>query len=453
MRPARLALSSALSLLLVCAGLAQDPPAAHPLLRAGPMIGWVGSRSAGVWVQTERPARVELRLVPEGRPEAARVAPALTSLAAEDCALAFELEGLEPATRYELEVFLDGKRAPRPWPVRLVTRPDEAAGGPPGAVSLLAGSCALIDAEGRALDAPPGPYRIFGSMAREGADAMLWLGDNVYLRHGDWESAAAIFARYRQDRALPELQPLLAACPHYAIWDDHDFGPNDSDRTYPLKEVTLRAFARYWPARARGLPGAPGVFQRVSLADVDVLLLDDRWYRDPNADPEGPEKRLLGRVQLEWLQRELLASRATFKLVAGGGQFLNSASRFESMTRYPAELAALLGWIVERRVEGVVFLSGDRHHGELLRVERPGCYPLWELTTSPLTSGAHQLQPDDPEHANPLRVPGTLVGDRNYALLRVGGPREARVLSLELRDADGRSLWRREVRAAQLRLP
>ena len=33
-----------------------------------------------------------------------------------------------------------------------------------------------------------------------------------------------------------------------------------------------------------------------------------------------------------------------------------------------------------------MFLSGDRHFTELLKVERPGTYPLYEFTSSPLTS-------------------------------------------------------------------
>lgn len=120
------------------------------------------------------------------------------------------------------------------------------------------------------------------------------------------------------------------------------------------------------------------------------------------------------------------------------------------MARYPQEQAALLDWIAAQRVEGVVFLSGDRHHGELLRLERSGCYPLYDLTTSPLTSGVHTIGPDDPEWQNERRVPDTLVMQRNYALLRFSGPARARQLAIELHGEGGELLWKREVARAEL---
>ena len=427
--------------------------AAAPLLRAGPMLGWVALRSAAVWVQTERPARVQLRVVPEGRPGAAFLSAPRESREEEDCALTVVLQGLAPGTTYAYELYLDGRRADRPWPLRLSTPPLHPQDPPD--VTLMAGSCAYVHEAAYEHPARPAPagYRIFQTMAAERADAMLWLGDNVYLREVDYDAPAGIFARYRHDRALPELQPLLAAMPQLAIWDDHDYGPNDGDRTYALKDVALAAFQRYWPAPARGLPDTPGVFQRTSLGDVDLFLLDDRYHRDPDRWPEGPEKRFLGPGQLAWLQGALLGSRATWKLIAGGNQFLNPGSRYETMARYPHEQAALLDWIVSRRIEGVVFLSGDRHHGELLRLDRPGGYPLYELTTSPLTSGVHTFGPENPEWQNGLRVPETLVMQRNYGLLRFSGPRGERRLAFELRAEGGELLWRREVARRELTFP
>ena len=124
---------------------------------------------------------------------------------------------------------------------------------------------------------------------------MLWLGDNVYLREVDWWSEEGIAYRYGHNRAEPALQPLLAAVPHYATWDDHDYGPNNSDRSYVLKGAALETFTRYWPAAARGLPGVPGVFTQFQWGDVEFFLLDDRYHRAPErrAGPgaDGPRPR------------------------------------------------------------------------------------------------------------------------------------------------------------------
>ena len=131
---------------------------------------------------------------------------------------------------------------------------------------------------------------------------MLWLGDNVYLQQPDFYDPASMAARYRRQRAFAPLQPLLTATAHLAIWDDHDYGPNDADASYVLKGETLGLFQRYWPNPSFGLPDVPGTFGMARYGDVLFFLLDDRYYRSPDAWPDGPDKTMFGARQLEWLK-------------------------------------------------------------------------------------------------------------------------------------------------------
>jgi alkaline phosphatase D len=63
------------------------------------------------------------------------------------------------------------------------------------------------------------------------------------------------------------------------------------------------------------------------------------------------------------------------------------------MATYDAERAELLKKIADAKVPGVFFLTGDRHHTCLQKLERAGnLYPLYDLTISPLTSGQNQLK-------------------------------------------------------------
>ena len=55
------------------------------------------------------------------------------------------------------------------------------------------------------------------------------------------------------------------------------------------------------------------------------------------------------------------------------------------------------------------------------------------------------------ERENPELVPGTLVNQRNFGMLRVSGPRAERALTLEAYDAGGKLLWQRRIAAAELR--
>lgn len=183
--------------------------------------------------------------------------------------------------------------------------------------------------------------------------------------------------------------------------------------------------------------------------DVDFFLLDDRFYRSPNDAPEDTSKTMWGKAQLEWLIDALTSSRAPFKIVANGNQILNRYTRFESVAaRFPQDYERLIGEIVRRRISGVVFLTGDRHHTELMRYQPEGFYPLYEITTSPLTAGPSTIQEE-----NPLRLEGTLLQERNAVLLTFSGPRTDRVLTLRAIDARGTVRWTYTLRARELRPP
>ena len=185
---------------------------------------------------------------------------------------------------------------------------------------------------------------------------------------------------------------------------------------------------------------------------MDLFLLDDRWYRSANKLIDEPGKTMFGPQQLAWLRNALVYSRATLKLVASGSQLWNRANRFEGLNHYSHEQKALADWLLAQRVEGVMFATGDRHFTELLRIARPGAYPLYEFTSSPLTSRPW-ANPDAAERDNQDVVPGTLVGKRQFGLIRVTGPAKARRIALESYDQKGELLWRHELRAQDLRFP
>jgi alkaline phosphatase D len=281
---------------------------------------------------------------------------------------------------------------------------------------------------------------------------MLWLGDNVYLRRHEYFDAAAMARRYRAQRAHPPLQRLLTATTHLAIWDDHDYGPNNADAGYVLKDETLRLFRLYWANPSYGLPQAPGTFGRASVGDVDLVLLDDRYHRSPPHMAEGPDKSMWGAAQFAWLRATLRDLRGSVRLLANGSQFWNAASRFEGLYQYATEQRALADFLQTERVDRLLFLSGDRHFGELLRIERPLAYPLYEFTSSPLTSQPWE-KPDARERGNPQVVPGTLAGKRQFGLIRITGPGDDRRIAFEAYDQKGALLWRHELRANALRFP
>ncbi|HYP67426.1 MAG TPA: alkaline phosphatase D family protein [Thiobacillaceae bacterium] len=415
------------------------------------MQGPVTMRTASVWLQADEPgqARIEYRAERQGsqpqQTEPMNLAPK------QDYSARLDLTNLSPGQTYLYRVLLDGRPA---RDGRFTTLPAWRSSRRPFDFTVYFGSCAFLqDSDWDRGPAYGGEYEIFDRIVAQAQgnpqpSLMLWGGDTVYYREADFESPWGMNARQRAVRHHPIVQKLLTALPHYAIWDDHDYGPNDSNRSFVFKDASLALFKRYWANPSYGLPGEPGIFTEFSMADADFFLLDDRWYRDHDRAADFSGKQLYGPEQLGWLKNALLASRARFKLIVGGSQFLNDRSRAEGWQHFPAERDAFLDWLIQNRINGVIFLSGDRHHTELLKVERPGTYPLYELTCSPLTS--HPRQAGD-EAANPQRLAGTLVEQRNFCTLEFGGERKERSLRLRSYDSAGKKLWEVSMAAEELR--
>jgi alkaline phosphatase D len=333
----------------------------------------------------------------------------------------------------------------------------------PPEFSAAFGSCAYINDE--PYDRPGKPYGsdygIFTAIAEKQPDLFIWGGDNTYLREPDWDSRSGMIYRQSHTRALPEMQPLLGSVHNFALWDDHDFGPNDADRTYRLRETSLEVFQLFWANQTYGTAETPGTFGRFVWNDVEFFLLDDRYHRSPNEAPDDGEKTMFGKEQLRWLKESLSSSTSNtninFRIIVNGNQMLNpNGEYYESLTQYRSDYNELIGFIKKNRIPGIIFLSGDRHLTEMVAVKDSSFYPLYDYTSSSLTSALTQIRHPDgtptKEFSNPLRVEGTLVNDKhNFGMLRFSGKRNERAVSLECYDLTGAQRWAKKISAAELR--
>jgi len=429
----------------------QAAPDVSSLLRSGPMLGYSEMTEVAIWLQSTRPCRVQIRYWAQGRPESARLSEPVDTSAASDHIARFTLSRLTFGTKYDYEVYLDNIRLVRPYAMTFQTQSMWQWRTDPPAARFAIGSCAYVNDPD--YDRPGDPYgdkmEIFEAIATRRPDAMLWLGDNVYYREGDWGSESGMRYRYGHTRALPQMQALLASSHHYAIWDDHDFGPNDADASYRMRDRALGIFTDYWANPSYGTRETPGVFGRFTWSDVEFFLLDDRFYRTPNEMPDGRGKVMFGDAQMRWLTEALRSSNATFKVVAGGNQMMNPVMPSEAWGKFPAEQRRFFDFLRETKIPGVLFLSGDRHHTELIRRNETGLYPLYDFTSSALTSGGGRNKEDE---ENPARVANTwLTATRNFGLLEVAGPKGARTLTLKAVDWEGKDRWSHTIAESELR--
>lgn len=420
-------------------------------LVAGPMVGHTDAQSSRIWVQTDEPAQVQIEYWEKDSVVIQRSATLQTASEAWMTAQ-IPLPGLRPGRVYQYRVVLDGVVQPRDYPLEFRTPSGWQPGQQAPDFQVLTGSCYYVNDDWMKLLGIEygGSLQIFSAMARHPADLMLWLGDNVYLSPLDISNRWRMNARYRKQRSQAPLQPLLARMPHYAIWDDHDFGPNNSSRLFPLAEVSLELFQAYWANPRYGLLTEKGTWSRFSWHDADFFLTDGRFYRDP-LSVSVDQRRMLGVAQLNWLKTELRASRAPFKLIAVGSPVFN-LHYDESFTSYPREFQELMDFIQAEKITGVVFLSGDRHHSDLHKISVGVGYPLFNYTSSPLTSAPTRVMSSQ-ELNDPQRVPGTLTRQHNYGLLKFSGPSGDRRLTLETRGGAGQLLWEYTLSERELRFP
>ncbi len=414
------------------------------LLLNGPMLGYSDKREVVIWLQTGKPASVQIRFWPQGNQKASKLTAATFTTNEQDLTAHIMVENLEPGSKYGYDVVINNKTVFHSDTVFFQTQAlwEWRTDAPDFKVAF--GSCVYVNEP--VYDRPGTPYGrdaiILESIADQKPDFMMWLGDNIYLREVDWNSKSGISHRYRHARGLTEFKRLFANMHNYAIWDDHDFGPNDSDRGFLFKNLTLEAFRNYWANPSYGRPETPGVFFQFRWSDVDFFMLDDRYYRSPNNLEDSPEKTQLGPAQMQWLKDALLfskeQSKVSFRVIAIGGQVLNEANRFESFNMFSYERAELLNFIKKYRIPGVVFLTGDIHHSELIKKDDPNFYTLYEYTSSPLTSGLHA----DDGTANPQLVPNTkITNTQSFGMLRFSGKQGDRKMVMECLDPRGKKLW------------
>ncbi len=432
--------------LIVCIFLNVNINAQQNKLISGPWAGNVGLRTATIWVEVSPSVKkVAVRYICDAFDNKSIVVFYKGELGKDFNPVKIDLNGLNYNTKYSYTLIIDDKEVKTNFSTKFTTQDLWQWRKPAPDFSFLAGSCAYINEP--MYDRPGKPYggdsSIFESMANTPAAFHVWMGDNWYTREVDFESAWGLNYRASHARSQKVLQKFMAAMPQYAIWDDHDFGPNDAGKNYILKEEARETFKNFSTNPSYGEEGK-GIYTKVNYSDVDLFLTDDRYFRSNDKMPDSIDgkptasKQFFGTVQIEWLKNSLLFSSATFKIIIVGSQVINPLNKYETMQKYSYEYNELLNFIRNQKIEGVVFFTGDRHHSEVIKVEQQNFYPFYDVTISPYTAGVSK--PTGNEKNNSYRVAGTLVEAQNFGKINVSGTRNNRILKVDFIGIKGEQL-------------
>lgn len=302
------------------------------------------------------------------------------------------------------------------------------------------------------------PQPILDKIVARSPDLFIYLGDNIY---GDTADMQVLRDKYQLLADKAEFQNLRRTCPTLAIWDDHDYGTNDGGRHYAMKKESREVFLDFWQEPADSTRRShPGIYHEHQFSDgkrtLQVLLLDTRTFRDdirlrekapefkneyrPHEEP-GPT--LLGRDQWKWLEQRLRAP-ADLRIVATSIQFGHSYNGWESWTLFPHERQRMMEIIKRTNANGVVFISGDVHWGEINRQEVPDGYPLFDVTASGINQDWDTIEPS-------TRRLGTAVAEYNFGSIEIDWHAKEPALRLLSVDLNGKERNAVQVKLSELR--
>lgn len=325
----------------------------------------------------------------------------------------FALDGLAPATRYYALVERKG-RAIRQHPVAFTTFP---AGRAPLRVAM--GSCAATGSN----------HPVFDTIRAQQPDLFLHLGDLHYEDIAENE-IARFYAAFDRALTAPRQAKLYGSVPVAYVWDDHDYGPNNSDKESPSRAAALAAYQSAVPHYPLHCPDRDSIYQAFSYGRVRFILTDTRSQRSPRRVADGPARTMLGARQLEWLKAELLEASRTHDLVVwvNSVPWMGDDGNYDRWTGFAHERSRLSSFIEEHGIRNLCMVSGDAH---MLAIEDgrhntygPSGKPLFPILQAAALDRRGSVKGGPYSH-------GPLPGPGQFGLLEVSYP-DASTLKVRL---------------------
>ena len=335
---------------------------AGPTLTHGPVVGAVTPGSATIFVRTSAAAAVKLVYGHTPDLKDAITSPEKMTDASADFTTQITLTDLVPSTLYYYNAVVDGaQQLASPYP-QFKTFPPEGQSVPFKFVVLTD-----FGTNGSSQLPVSNHVRTFESAAGENPDLVIIGGDFAHSNDTTLEQKRNLFKlNYSLHSPAADLDDfvlkILSKYPVAHMWDDHDMGANNADKTYPYKDLTRRVMQEYFPVYDLG---PDGDYQRFSYGQADFFLLDSRSQRTPNSEPDGPGKSMLGAGQLQWLKDGLLHSTATWRFILTPVVFNPTTPKDDSWHGFATERQQIVNFIKDNSIRGVILISGDLHAGAI----------------------------------------------------------------------------------------
>lgn len=269
------------------------------------------------------------------------------------------------------------------------------------------------------------------------------IGDQVYA---DWKNGkklptpmtmAQVWNRYVDSRLEIDFYKSKKLFPTLAMWDDHDYGINDGDETNPIKDELRNLFTIFYSqnVESSSLLKGPSISFVFKAFNQNFYFLDNRSFRTPNQKPlicDNENKKnhkfcnktfpnpsinnqtIYGKETENWLINSIKNSDGVNWLISGD-QFFGAYHPFESYEGTHSKSFHYFLNQLKQTNKKVLFVSGDRHLSEIMKIEKDLLnYETFEITSSGMHSVVFPSGWD--EFPNPRQIAG--IGQTlNYSMI------------------------------------
>lgn len=252
---------------------------------------------------------------------------------------------LTPATRYHYAFESRGKLDPV-YRGKFRTFPNG-----PASFMIAFGSCAETGSS----------HSIFETIRNLDPLFFVHTGDMHYLDI-DTNDRARFRQAYEMVLVSPSQSALYRVIPIVYTWDDHDFGPNDSDELAPGREAARLTYQEYVPhyPLVSGKGNVP-IYQAFTVGRVRFIVTDTRSERNPSSLPDNVSKTMLGKLQKAWLKQELLNGRDAYALIVWISASDWLADLSDGWRSYRTERRELADFIKNNQIKNLAMIAGDLH--------------------------------------------------------------------------------------------
>ena len=428
---------------------AQQAPAAikregaRPQVAQGVASGDVGYDRAIIWSRCDRPAQmlVEWALTESFADPRRILGPAV--IEATDFTAKIYLRGLPAGQRIFYRVLFQDLRDLKTWSepaTGTFITPPAGDGQPRDVTVAFTGD---VCGQGWGIDPARGGLRMFETMRAVQPDLFIHLGDTIYadnpieaevkLEDGTlWKNVTTepkahvalslddFRGAYRYNLLDENVLRFNSAVSQLVLWDDHETHNNwypqgrCDDKRYSEQSSALlsararTAFLEYQPIRQLARD-RERIYRTQRFGPLlEVFAWDMRSYRGANSPNRQTEltadSAILGGEQLAWLKARLLASTATWKIIASdmplGLVVPDKGGNYEAVANGDGgpplgrelEIADLLRFLRDKAIRNVVFITADVHYAAAHYYDPAAAnfsdfHPFWEFVAGPAHAG------------------------------------------------------------------